>query len=166
MCQEVLSGYGTVEGSRIYVMNVLFYLIYFVARAYITYSKYFNKMTEGTSTHILKLELGKCFCTESPKTIFLNKWQSWDFNISLFNSKKLNFYPALKLILKVFWKWITLHMFDLLFRRHSRIFINNVSISVVIKLLLARSSVWQALQNPLSRVDYHDLQSECGIIKT
>ena len=64
-----------------------FYLIYFLARAYITYSKYFNKIKEGTSTHILKLELDKCFCPESPKTIFLNKWQSWDFNISLFNSK-------------------------------------------------------------------------------
>lgn len=36
-------------------MNPLFYLIYFVLWAYITSSKYSNKMKEDTNIHILQL---------------------------------------------------------------------------------------------------------------
>lgn len=99
-------------------------------------------MEKGTDIHILHLgKLRKLLSYLDSQVCIPRKVAELRFENKSLTLKDLSFYPAVKQFLIVFRKWTAVHTFDLLFRRHSCIFINNVSISPIIKFLLARSSV-------------------------
>ena len=138
--------------------------IFFALWAYIIYLRYFNYMKDSTSINVLQQgKLSKLFSYWEPQTCVPRKVEELTFEYVPVTLKNL-FLSCCKVISQIiiFLMDHSAH-FWLLFRRHSCIFINNVSISIIIKFVLARSCVWQAVQSPLSRLDYDDLHPQCGV---